>query len=167
MKLVLFRHGEKAFDGSNNPPLSLHGLEQGAHIFSMVNSQALPTPAEIWVSPRLRTQQTMQFLAKKTSLTPVIKEDLDEKLPGETAFHFRDRIGKVIRDIRERSTDSHAAQSLFLCSHLDWIEEFLIQAPSDTDLSSPVYHHWGSAQFMIFDIQDGLFHLSKFDRVEI
>lgn len=164
MKLVLFRHGDKAFDGTNNPPLSEIGLEQASNIAAMVSHTRLPRPSQIWVSPKKRTQQTMQALADWAQTPWQIQADLEEKQDGETAVQFRNRIERVIQQLQEQESTTSC---IYLCSHLDWIEEFLIQIPSDTDLSSPMYQHWGSAQYMVFSVQNSLFEMQIFKRVEL
>lgn len=166
MKLVLFRHGDKSFDGTNNPPLSEVGDEQASSIALMVKATRLPTPTTIWVSPKKRTHQTMQPLSTATQVAFEVKDGLEEKQDTETATQFRQRVKSVIEALQSLERSQPNTQ-IYLCSHFDWIEEFLTQLPADTDLSSHPYQHWASAQYMVLQVQEGLFIMEKFSRVEL
>jgi phosphohistidine phosphatase SixA len=165
MKLVLFRHGDKAFDGTNNPPLSEFGVEQAELIQKLCSDSLLPTPAAIWASPKKRAQQTMLNLAKWANLKIEIKDDLDERNDADTKAQLQKRILNTIEAIHK--VEKTSPMNIYLCSHHDWVEEFLMQLPSNVDLQDHQYRHWGSAQYMVFNLNQQIFELENYNRVSL
>jgi hypothetical protein len=83
---------------------------------------------------------------------------LTELHDGEPRKHMSERIQKFISYLEKQTG------VIFLCSHFDWIEEFLIQVPCDQDLFR--YGSWAPGQYMVFEIQEGLWHLEKHGRID-
>jgi phosphohistidine phosphatase SixA len=155
MKLVLFRHAEKANIGSGNPPLSEKGLGQARGLWQLVNEKKLEPPQKILSSPKLRARQTFEVLAKNLSLDIQVFDELDERQNSENSSLFIQRVRRSLENLQQMNG------CIYVCSHVDWIEEALIQIPCDTDLNQAQYMAWPPGQYMEFEIQHELWHFSK------
>lgn len=155
---VLFRHGDKQNTG-HDPELSREGHEQAKRIAAKAKSGGLPKPTALYVSTKVRTRQTFEPLSQLLGVPLVIKAELTERVPGETAEKFRMRIQEFLVKIMllHKETDV-----VYFCSHFDWIDEFLTIIESDSDLSRCT--HWPPAQHMVFEKRDVWF-LAKYEGV--
>jgi 2,3-bisphosphoglycerate-dependent phosphoglycerate mutase len=88
--LLIVRHGEKAAEPANDPPLNDAGIARAENLARLLGSTDI---AAIYVSEFLRTQATAQPLAKKLNLSPIkieankVKELVDDivaKQAGKT-----------------------------------------------------------------------------------
>lgn len=156
MRLVLFRHAERESTGGANPTLTRRGIDQAEKILAAVKSQRLPNPQQLMVSPRLRTQQSLGPLSLELKLPLQILPELDERQNAESAFQFTQRVQNFL----QRCAQTQA--TLFMCTHLDWVEEALRWIPSDSDLLQPLYQSWQPSQFMSFQVEGGLWTLQEF-----
>jgi broad specificity phosphatase PhoE len=161
MQIVLFRHAEKDLAGGSNPPLSRRGLAQAQKLIELVKIKTLPRPSKLLTSPRLRAQMTLSPLAETMDIDFQITPELDERIQGETSDQFSKRVQRFLRQIENQTG------LIFLCSHLDWIEEALREIRSDQDLLNERYASWPSCQYMSFQVQDRLWHLENFERIQI
>lgn len=159
MRLVLFRHAEKQNDGTANPKLSTYGLQQALKLAQEVNLKKIPIPQVLMASPRIRAQQTFDPLSKKLGLKISISQLLNERQPSETAVDFRRRIQELLVLLQ---MDFQKNECLFLCTHYDWVEEFLTIIECSTDLTK--YSNWASAQWLWLDKKD-LWDVVKFDQI--
>jgi broad specificity phosphatase PhoE len=158
MTCVLFRHGDKNYH-SADPDLSSLGHRQAALILQQVQENKLPVPQALFVSPKKRTQQTMQPLSEHLKIPLKLAPELLERQASESFSQFSARVQKWIQFCEKSNT------SFYFCSHMDWIDEFLTHAACDQDLQSPLFQSWAPAAHMVFQIQDGLWHLEKFGQI--
>ncbi|HWU44260.1 MAG TPA: hypothetical protein VN132_12505, partial [Bdellovibrio sp.] len=121
----------------------------------------LPTPTQLWVSPRKRTHSTFRPLAEHLRLPLLGQEGLLEQMGNETLSDFRKRVRRLLENAA-----TSADEVVFICSHYDWVVEALAVMPSDTDFSDAEYAHWSPAQHMGFEITpEGLFKFIELKRI--
>lgn len=153
MRVFIFRHGDKerSFDG--DPNLSLRGKAQAQQLLKLIQSGALPAPNRILSSPLRRAQQTFEPLARSLQVPMELTPELREKELHESSSHFRSRILNFIQKLSDQPLGPK--QSLYLVSHMDWLEEVLLLIPSDVDFNlRPVF--WATCQYVEFEIRDHL-----------
>ncbi|MFN7727877.1 MAG: SixA phosphatase family protein [Bdellovibrio sp.] len=160
MQIFLFRHAERENSGAGNPPLSARGLKQARELAKLRESGAFPPAGKVLVSPKIRTQQTFAPLAESLELQLAMTPELDERLSSESASQFASRVKRFLGYL-ERQTGV-----LYVCTHLDWLEEAMIVIPSDTDLLAEKFQTWAPAQFIEFDVREGLWQVLKSGRIE-
>ncbi len=158
MKWILFRHAEKALQGYD-PDLSLRGLEQSLKIVEKVKKGGLPKPSALYISTKKRTAQTFKPLSEYCGLKVQIRAELTERVPGETREKFRIRIQEFLLKLMLTHQES---ETIYLCTHYDWIEEFLSIVESDEDITR--YTNWPSAQHMVLE-KNTLWKLVKFEGI--
>ncbi len=163
MKVILFRHAEKEIVGSSNPPLTQRGLQQAKKLIDEVRSKKLPEPQVMMVSPRVRSQQTFSPLADVLKIKSIATPLLDERTSKETSEDFRRRVQELLVLLQ---MDYPNDECIYLCTHYDWIQEFLSIVECTTDLMHAKYHHWNSCQWMWLNKKE-LWDLVKFDHVKI
>lgn len=161
MKLILFRHAEKKNDGTINPPLTAQGQQQAQKLIAEVTQKKIPRPQILMVSPRLRSQQTFSPLAENLKLKVTVSPLLDERTAKETREDFRRRIQELLALLQ---MDYPNDECVFLCTHHDWIHEFLTVVECSTDLLQPQFHHWNTCQWMWLNKSE-VWDLMKFDFV--
>jgi broad specificity phosphatase PhoE len=160
MQIFLFRHAERENSGAGNPPLSARGLKQAQELARLRESGVFPPAGKVLVSPKVRTHQTFGPLADGLGLEMVMTPELDERLSAESASQFASRVKRFVGYL-ERQTGV-----LYVCTHLDWIEEAMMVIPSDTDLLAEKFQAWSPAQFIEFDVREGLWQVLKSGRIE-
>ena len=147
MKFLIFRHAEKHGGLEKDSPLSPHGNAQAKNLLSQVISKNLPIPAKIYCSPRKRTSLTMNPLAESFKIKIATTPLLDLKHHNETQKDFRLRIQEFLVSFQlEPETPC-----VYICTHQDWIEEFLSIIECSTDLMAPKYSIWPCGQYMYFE----------------
>jgi phosphohistidine phosphatase SixA len=156
MNIVIFRHAQKGMLPFENPALSPEGFRQAEALSALVQEHKLPTPTEMWVSEKIRTRQTMQNIANTVRRPVVEKIELDLRQENETQKMFNSRVGVLVDSLSESSKGNAIAECIYICTHYDWIEEAMSLIPSDTDLASYQFAHWGPAQFANFEVKGGL-----------
>jgi len=156
MNIFLFRHAEKAFSSSNNPPLSERGLAQSHALKDLVQSGKIQKPQILLCSPKLRTIQTLHPLSQLLNIEIQQLKELDERQSSENSEQYFQKVKSFISWLTLQN------KNIFLVTHFDWIEEALTAIPCDTDLSHEKYHAWSSAYFMSFTIQGEFWHLNEF-----
>lgn len=161
MRILIFRHAERENSGSTNPPLSTRGFQQALKLSELVLAEKLPKPTKLWVSPRLRSQQTLMPLQNILGIEAQEHAELDERQSSETIDQFQRRIKKFLQ-VFEGQTGV-----IYICSHLDWLEEACYLIPSETDLAQEKYQAWSPCQYMDFEMQDGLWTLHEFGSVQL
>ena len=159
MKIGLFRHGEKESEWTPDPRLNPVGQHQALELKQSVELGILPKPTRLIASPKIRAVLTLSPLARALNLPLEKSESLDERKNSEDAAQFKKRIVKVIE-----SFPAGPDEIIFLCSHLDWIEEFLNQVPCDTDLHQLSEFSWNPGAYLIFDIEV-IWHLTQKGRL--
>jgi broad specificity phosphatase PhoE len=156
MKIALFRHAEKQSGFGEDLLLSTEGIKQALTLKDEVENGRFPKPDMMVTSPKKRSYETFAPLARALSL-PIQKDpNLDEQGSSENVILFRSRIHKFIEDI-----ESGTNQTVFLCTHLDWIEQFSTLLSCDTDLHALVNFSWAPGAYMIFDVQDIWYLIEK------
>lgn len=163
MKVYLFRHGQKNSLPFEDPDLTAFGHQQAQKLADLILSGDLLKGTQFLASPRVRAQSTLRpaSLICQTSLQ--IVSDLDQRTSYESAEAFRARINQSLHSLEKKFAKNDV---IYLCSHHDWIEESLSLIPADTDLLDSRYWSWRPAQYMHFDVVDGLWHLKHFNRIE-
>lgn len=163
MRVLLFRHAEKDNFAASDPSLSSRGFKQAIKIGDLIRLGTLPQPQRLLSSPKLRARQTFEkaneILGKDNLETQVLNE-LNERQASETMEQFERRVKQALHKIETLSG------TIFLVTHLDWIEEALVRIHSNVDLLSPQYQYWPPAQYMEFEIEDGLWNLINFKAIE-
>lgn len=148
MLLGLFRHAEKQDDWSGDPALTAHGLLQAQRIQHWVQLKKLPPPERILTSPRKRAQSTLTPLAQAQGISVQVTAALDERQNHESQLMFRQRIENFLADLMK----IHSSQKIFLCTHYDWIEEFLNCFPCEEDLHHLPDFRWSPGAFLLFEM---------------
>lgn len=160
MQIYLFRHAERENSGQGNPPLSSRGFKQAQELARQQAAGLFTKPGKLLVSPKVRTQQTFSPLAESLGVELVMTPELDERLSSENASQFAARVKRFLAYLERQSG------VIYVCSHLDWIEEAMIAIPSDTDLLAEKFQAWAPAQYTEFDVREGLWLVLKTGRVE-
>jgi broad specificity phosphatase PhoE len=145
MKIYIFRHAQKEVDFSRDPDLTIEGHQQADKLLEKVLNNDLPTPTQIWASPKKRTFSTFQPLANHLHLKVMAHDDLNEQLSHESIKDFRLRIEKLFNSVNEKS-----GEILFLCTHYDWLIEAVSLLASDIDSTHPRFSNWSPGQHIGF-----------------
>lgn len=159
MKIYLFRHGEKSTSFGNNPELSAYGQEQAQALLVKITQGKLPAPTKIFVSPKIRTQQSMQQVANALNLNLNITEALNEKTRDESHSDFQKRIVRFINEISKENG------VIFACSHMDWVCEAMSLIDCDVDLTREVPSHWSPLQYVGLQCDQGHFEFIECNRI--
>ncbi len=162
MKVYLFRHGQKDSSPLRDPDLTKGGHEQARRVAELISSGDFFRGTRFLASPRLRAQSTLLPAAQLCQSQVQIVSDLDQREPFETSEVFQARIQQFLLSLENKFSQRDV---VYLCTHHDWIEDSLSLIPADTDLLETRYWNWSPAQFMEFDIVEGLWHLRRFDRI--
>lgn len=158
MKFVIFRHGEKSNE-SHDPSLNIEGFKQAENALKLLVESRLPRPSKIYTSPKIRTQQTLKPIAdfSKLKLNPTPLLDLRQN--NETPKDFRLRVQEFLVGFQ-----LELLSCVYICTHQDWIEEFLSIIESSTDLTQSKYNFWPSGQYMVFE-KDEIWDLLEYKRI--
>jgi phosphohistidine phosphatase SixA len=163
MKVYLFRHGQKDSQPFEDPDLTSWGHQQAQKLAELMRIGELLRGTQFLTSPRIRAQSTLKPAAQLCQSGVQILNDLDQRTSFESGDVFRSRIQQILGSLEKKFTQTDI---IYLCSHHDWIEESLSLIPADTDLLDPRYWNWRPAQYMHFEIIDGLWLLKTFNRIE-
>jgi broad specificity phosphatase PhoE len=163
MKVYLFRHGQKDSLPFEDPDLTSFGHQQANKLAELIRNGDLLKGTQFLASPRKRAQSTLRPAATLCQAPLQVASDLDQRTSFENADVFRARIQQTLNSLEKKFSTNDV---IYLCSHHDWIEESLSVIPADTDLLDPRYWSWRPAQYMHFEVQDGLWILKTFNRVE-
>jgi phosphohistidine phosphatase SixA len=166
MKLALFRHAERENSGVSNPPLSPRGMRQSELLTQLVLNNTLIRPTKLYCSPKLRAVLTFQSLHLKADIELTISPELDERSNSEVADQFSKRVKQKLFQLT-KAGPLNSSTVLFLCSHLDWIDEAMIHIPCDTDLTANKYSTWSPGSYMLFDVGSELWHLEKWEELHL
>ncbi|MBN8538081.1 MAG: histidine phosphatase family protein [Deltaproteobacteria bacterium] len=160
MKFLIFRHADKKGGLEKDSPLSPLGIKQSQHLLEQVKNRKLPRPSKIYCSPRKRTSLTMGPLAENSQVRISETSLLDLKQPQESNKDFRLRIQEFLVSFQLEGE----VPCVYICTHQDWIEEFLSVIESSTDLLKPEYSFWPCGQYMYFEKND-LWDLLEFQQI--
>ena len=163
MKVYLFRHGQKDSFPYEDPDLTSFGHQQAGKLAELIRSGSLLKGTQFLASPRKRAQSTLGPAAGLCKAPVQILSDLDQRATYESSEVFRARIQQILHSLENKFS---ANDVIYLCSHHDWIEESLSVIPADTDLTDPRYWSWRPAQYMHFEVINGLWVLKHFNKVE-
>lgn len=155
MQLILFRHAHKGLTPAADPELSAPGFKQAEKLVELVAAKKIPAPTKAWVSEKIRTRQTIDPVTRHFKATVETSDLLNLRAYSENAEQFRLRIKKMLNMIDELAQKS-ADEIHYLCTHYDWIEEALAFINSPTDLTTYEYASWAPAQYIHFEVRDGL-----------
>lgn len=156
MLVYIFRHAHKSSTPWDNPPLSSVGFEQADRLVEDIDNARIPQPTRLFCSPKIRAVQSFQPLSQNQGLELNVHTSLDERQPHESAEIFKNRVSEFLRDLDRADWQK---ESIFICSHLDWIEEALILIPSSDDLLG--LHQWNPISYAGFTVQEGLWKLKS------
>ena len=125
----------------------------------------MPRPSALWVSPKIRTGQTLQALSQNFNLPLEVKIELDLRSNLEQRTEFKNRVLNFIESLSRTSlTQENGMDSdrcVFICTHYDWIEEAMALIPADRDLITFEYTHWAPAHYIHFKLENGLWQVLK------
>jgi phosphohistidine phosphatase SixA len=147
LKLVLFRHGDKKLALSSDPDLSPKGLQQSQKLVEDIISKKISKPDVLIVSPRRRTGQTFQKVADHFAIELTTRKELDQQHTHESRSDFRKRIQGFLITLQLDYTDE---KTIYLCSHIDWVNEFMSIIETSADITKPQFHNFRSAQWVEF-----------------
>lgn len=155
MDIILFRHAQKGLTPFEDPHLSPEGFRQAENIASLIEQNKLPKPTEIWVSEKIRTAQTLQKVSDLVKVELSIRPQLNLRSEFETQSSFTQKVHKEIQQLAVTIENDSDSKSLFICTHYDWVEEAMRFIPSNTDLTTFEFSHWGPAHYVHFSIENG------------
>lgn len=155
MQLILLRHAHKGLTPSSDPELSAPGFKQAEKLVELVTSQKIPAPTKAWVSEKIRTRQTIDPVSRHSKAVVETSDLLNLRAYSENAEQFRLRIKKMLNMIDEFAKTG-TKEIHYLCTHYDWIEEALVFINSSTDLTTFEYASWAPAQYLHFEVREGL-----------
>lgn len=158
MILILFRHAERESSGIEDPGLSSRGQKQAQDLVEL--SKKLGAPNKIWVSPKKRAQESFRPLSLAQNLPLQIEKNLNERTPQESSLDFRKRVEHFLSQL------SVEQGCIYICTHLDWIEEALLYFDSDVDLLAAQFQNWKTGQYLKLRHDDGVWVYEDFGRVE-
>ena len=154
--LILMRHGSRDLGGLDR--LTAEGREQAMRLTRDVQEKRLPRPTRLIATPRVRSQETLRFLADDLLIKTEIDSGCDERQPGEPVLDFESRVRNWIQSDRLRRTDP--AEVILIVSHLDWLEAAVLFLESDeTDLEQS--EPWTPAARRVYFYQDGIWKRRK------
>lgn len=148
----------------NDPDLTSFGHQQAAKLAELIRQGELLKGTQFLTSPRKRAQSTLAPAAEYCQSRLQVLSDLDQRAHFETAESFNSRIQQVLGSLEKKYRSEDV---IYLCSHHDWIEDALTLIPSDTQLVDGRFCSWQPAQFMHFEIHDGLWLLKNYNKVEV
>jgi broad specificity phosphatase PhoE len=108
-------------------------------------------PTHLLSSPKTRCQQTLVPLANALDLSVTICGDLDERHANETSHDFNQRIHQFVSQLEKRFPPT---SQLALCSHYDWLAEFITIVPSDI-LEPETIQHFSPGEAHGFQLENG------------
>jgi phosphohistidine phosphatase SixA len=160
MKVVLFRHAQKGITPFEDPALTEAGYKQAEAISQLVAKNVLPEPTHCWVSPKIRTRQTLQAVCDLSQIQIKSSDLLNLRAQSENSQDFRKRISELIQFLDSTSLTSNN-EVHYLCTHYDWIAEAMTLINSDKDLNSFEFSHWAPAQYIVFSLQNSIWKFEK------
>jgi broad specificity phosphatase PhoE len=155
MKVVILRHATRSPSGMGDSPLNATGLLQARKLATELLSPLgpLPHPTHLWASPKTRAQQTLTPLSETTGLELRTDVRLDERHQDETTQEFTKRIREILSEVSRLSSTPETC--VYLCSHLDWLEEAMPLLDSDMN-DHETAMPFSTAEFRIFRLQGEL-----------
>jgi phosphohistidine phosphatase SixA len=145
MKLVLIRHATRNTHAAGDASLNPTGMTQADELLRLLKPQGpLPVPSHLVTSPKKRAKQTLTPLSVATHAQLLIDSRLDERKQNESMSDFTERVTEVLNHLSQRGEaptnpalenqsgkDSPREISIYLCTHLDWLELALNLLDSD------------------------------------
>jgi broad specificity phosphatase PhoE len=163
MNVYLFRHGQKGSTPLSDPDLTEYGYQQSRALAEKIREGDFLPGTQFLASPRLRAQSTLRMAALLCQVPLRIEPTLDQRESYESAEDFRTRISELIHSLTKLYSGN---DTVYLCTHHDWVEEALSLIPADVDLLDSKYWSWSPAQFAHFKVKDGVWEFLKFDKVQ-
>lgn len=160
MQVVLIRHAQKGITPYENPGLTEGGFLQAEALCELAKKSFLPIPTHAWVSPRIRTYQTLKALCESYQVQIQVTDSLDQRASEENNDQFRKRISSFLNQFETHTVET-SEQIHFLCTHYDWIEESLTLINADKDLNSFEFSHWAPTQFVVFEIEKSVWKVIR------
>ena len=143
------RHGSRDLSGSDR--LAAEGREQAMQLSRDIQEGRLPRPTRLIATPRVRSQETLHFVAVALSLSIEADPQCDERQPAEKVAEFEARV----RMWTENARLSAAGSCTLVVSHLDWLEAAALFLNSDeTELERA--ERWTPAARRYYFYQDGI-----------
>lgn len=163
MIFILLRHGHKSMDPADNPCLTDRGYLQAKKLLQYVQENKLPLPSLCLYSEKIRTKETLDELISHYRPRHEALSELNLRSHLESAQDFRQRIQKLIHQytLKASQTSTGSKQVIYACTHYDWIDEALTIIDADVDLNSYEYRSWAPAQYIEFQIENGLWYLKS------
>jgi len=150
MKLFLLRHGDRSA-GYGDVALSSEGERQARDLAATPTLQNVNV---ILISPKRRTLETVQPLADKLGLTPVVEAALDQRKSVETQSEFTRRVLTAMDEAAAKYPD----KNVLMCTHSDWLQTAILHMPSmATD--NALHCFFSCADFRIVASKDGMWEV--------
>ena len=160
MEIVLFRHAHKGIMPLADPELSDLGFDQARRLGECIQAKQIVQPTHAWCSEKIRTHQTLAFACGQNQVEIESSQLLNVRGYSESVEQFRDRIKKFLDLMGSLSLTANSdAQVHFVCTHYDWIEEFMIFIPCDKDLTTFEFSSWSPGQYLHFKIKNQIWNL--------
>lgn len=166
LKVILLRHAARSAHGLGDTSLNAIGQRQAQELTGLLAPQGpLPIPTDLITSPKKRARETLQPLSAAVSLDLKIDARLDERHQNETGAEFKTRVAQALSELGAQAKadvlkPGTREATIYLCSHLDWLEIAMLLAPSDSRLDEDAAN-WSNAEYRIFRIaKDGLWTLT-------
>ncbi len=89
MKLYFIRHGKAGYDAPTDEarPLTPEGIQQAKNNGALFDKMGI-IPTAIYTSPRLRAQQTAQYIGDALDIAPQIDEACNFDFTAQKALHI-------------------------------------------------------------------------------
>lgn len=150
-------------DPADNPHLTDRGHLQAKKLLQFTKDNKLPLPTLCLYSEKIRTKETLDEIINGYQPRHEALSGLNLRSHSESATDFRQRIQKFIHHYTVKASQSGTGskQVIYACTHYDWIDEALTMIDADVDLNSYEYRSWAPAQYLEFQIENGLWQLKS------
>jgi broad specificity phosphatase PhoE len=157
MHVILLRHATRSPLHPADGGLSEAGRRQAADLVDRLNpSGPLLHPTVLIASPKRRAQETLAPLSSYCGIQINLNENVDERRDAETGLQFQARVRAWVKETVSKYGTNDV---LFVCSHLDWLEEVLRVAPSNLT-ALEIERPFAPCEARAFEIRDGIWYTS-------
>ncbi len=149
MLVFLLRHATRNFT-VGDVPLNADGMHQAQSLAEHPHWADLD---RILSSPKRRAQMTVEPLVEKYNLPLKTLTELDQMRSAEGEKEFNSRVKNFLYRIEQKEF----GENILVCSHSDWLSTALQNIP--TDALDIQYKMFQCAEFMSFEVEDGLWKI--------
>jgi len=155
MKIYVMRHGQAQFyaDSDSQRPLSEMGIHQAKSMGIWLNKQCKTPIQQVWVSPYLRAQQTLNALKEHIQIQEPIKI-LEDLTPHGDEFDVINYLNALLQ--------ANPIESLLIVSHLPLVGYLTHSLTKSNEI--PMFST-ASMAAIDYDVDTKMGHLSWFKNV--